>query len=64
MSAKGLFSFLAGAAIGAAAIWLATTDEGRAKVDEFKKKASEGIDSVKNKVSEKLDDLEEKVEGK
>lgn len=62
MSIKGLFTFIAGAAAGAAAIWLMTTDEGRAKTEEIKKKAAEGFESIKKKTAEGLDDLEEAVE--
>lgn len=52
MSAKGFISFLAGAAIGAVAVWLATSDEGREKVEELKKKASETLDGLEGKVEE------------
>ena len=58
MSTKGLFAFLAGAAAGAAAIWLMNTDEGRAKAEEIKKKASAGLEELENKV----EDLKEKAE--
>ena len=50
MSVKSLFSFLAGAAAGAAAIWLLTTEEGREKTEEIKKKAAEGIEELENAV--------------
>ena len=58
MSAKGFISFLAGAAIGAVAVWLATSDEGREKVEELKKKASETLEGLEGKV----EDLKAKAE--
>ena len=48
MSAKGLFAFIAGAAAGAAAIWLLKTDEGREKAEEIKKKAAAGLEELEN----------------
>ena len=50
MSVKSLFSFIAGAAAGAAVVWLMSTDEGRAKAEEIKKKAAEGLDEIENAV--------------
>lgn len=58
MSAKGLFAFIAGAAAGAAAIWLLNTEEGREKVDEIKKKAAAGLEEIENK----MEDLKGKAE--
>lgn len=58
MSAKGLFAFIAGAAAGAAAIWLLNTDEGREKVEEIKKKAAAGLEEIENK----MEDLKGKAE--
>lgn len=60
MSAKGLFAFIAGAAAGATAYWFLKTDEGRAKVEEIKKKAASGIEEIENAV----EDLKGKAEAK
>ena len=60
MSAKGLFAFIAGAAAGAAAIWLLKTEEGRQKAEEIKQKAAAGLDNLENAVG----DLKNKAEAK
>ena len=58
---KKLIAFLAGAAVGAAAIWLTTTEEGKAKVEEIKKKAAEGLDSLEATVGDLKDKAEASV---
>lgn len=58
MSTKGFLAFLAGAAAGAAAIWLAKTDEGREKIDQLKKKAASGLDELENAVENFKDKAE------
>jgi hypothetical protein len=58
MSAKGLFAFIAGAAAGAAAIWLLKTDEGREKAEEIKKKAASGLEELENAVENLKDKAE------
>ena len=60
MSVKSLFSFIAGAAAGAAVVWLMSTDEGRAKAEEIKKKAAEGLDEIENAIK----DFKAKAEAK
>jgi len=60
MSAKGLFAFIAGAAAGAAAIWLLKTEEGQQKAEEIKQKAAAGLDELENAVG----DLKNKAEAK
>lgn len=60
MSAKGLFAFIAGAAAGAAAIWLLKTEEGQKKAEEIKQKAAAGLDDLENAVG----DLKNKAEAK
>lgn len=58
MSTKGFLAFLAGAAAGAAAIWLTKTDEGREKIDQLKKKAASGLDELENAVENFKDKAE------
>lgn len=58
MSTKGILAFLAGAAAGAAAIWLTKTDEGREKIDQLKKKAASGLDELENAVENFKDKAE------
>lgn len=58
MNAKGLFSFIAGAAAGAAVIWLLKTEEGQQKAEEIKQKAAAGLDGLENAVG----DLKNKAE--
>lgn len=58
MSTKGFFAFLAGAAAGAAAIWLTKTEEGREKVDQIKKKAASGLNELENAVEDFKDKAE------
>jgi ElaB/YqjD/DUF883 family membrane-anchored ribosome-binding protein len=58
MSTKGFLAFLAGAAAGAAAIWLAKTDEGRETIDQLKKKAASGLDELENAVENFKDKAE------
>ena len=69
MSFKSTFSFIIGAAAGAAAVWLLTSEKGREKTSEFRQKAAEGFDTVKNKAKEvkaevisAVETIEEKVE--
>ncbi len=46
MSAKHFFSFLAGAAAGAAVAWLFTSEKGQETVAEIKEKAADGIEQL------------------
>lgn len=48
MSAKNFFSFLAGAAAGAALAWLFTSEKGQETVAEIKEKAADGIEQLGN----------------
>ena len=57
MSAKHFFTFLAGAAAGAAIAWLATSEKGQETVAELKEKATDGI----NQLGNTLGDFKEKA---
>lgn len=52
MSANHFFSFLAGAAAGAAVAWLLTSEKGQETVAEFKEKAAAGLDQLGNAVED------------
>jgi len=57
MSASKFFSFLVGAAAGAAAAWWLASDKGQETVAELKEKAAAGFDQLGNAV----DDLKQKA---
>jgi gas vesicle protein len=48
MSANNFFSFLAGAAAGAAVAWLLTSEKGQETVAEIKEKAADGFEQLGN----------------
>lgn len=48
MSASKFFSFLVGAAAGAAAAWLFTSEKGKETVADIKEKATAGFDQLEN----------------
>jgi gas vesicle protein len=52
MSANNFFSFLAGAAAGAAVAWLFTSEKGQETVAELKEKAAAGMDELGNAFEE------------
>jgi gas vesicle protein len=52
MSANNFFSFLAGAAAGAAVAWLLTSEKGQETVAELKDKAAAGMDQLGNAFEE------------
>jgi gas vesicle protein len=60
MSAKSFFSFLMGAAAGAAVAWLLTSEEGKQTAAELKAKAAAGLDQLENAV----EDIKAKAEVK
>lgn len=55
MSANRFFSFLLGAAAGAAAAWFFTTEKGQETVAEIKEKAAAGFDQLGNAVEDLKD---------
>ena len=52
MSANHFFSFLAGAAAGAAVAWLLTSEQGKETAAELKEKAVEGLNQLENAVED------------
>ncbi len=58
MNMNKFLAFLAGAAAGAAIVWLTTTEEGKEKVEEIKKKATQGLDDLENAVGNLKDKAE------
>ena len=52
MSANHFFSFLMGAAAGAAVAWLLTSEQGKETAAELKAKASAGLDQLENAVED------------
>ena len=52
MSANNFFSFLVGAAAGAAVAWLFTSEKGQETVAELKEKAAAGMDELGNAFEE------------
>jgi len=57
MSANNFFSFLAGAAAGAAVAWLLTSEKGQETVAEIKEKAADGFEQLGNA----FEDIKEKA---
>lgn len=52
MSANNFFTFLAGAAAGAAVAWLLSSEKGKQTVDDLKRKAAEGLGELENTVED------------
>ena len=52
MSANHFFSFLAGAAAGAAVAWLLSSEKGKETVETIKRRAAEGLDELQNAVED------------
>lgn len=52
MSANHFFSFLVGAAAGAAVAWLLTSEKGQETAAELKSKAAAGLDQLENAVED------------
>lgn len=52
MSANNFFTFLAGAAAGAAVAWLLSTEKGRQTAEELKRRAAEGLDELESMVED------------
>lgn len=52
MSANHFFTFLAGAAAGAAAAWLLCSERGKETVENIKRRAAEGLDELQNAVED------------
>ena len=52
MSSNNFFTFLAGAAAGAAVAWLLGTEKGRQTTDEIKNKAAEGREEIENAIKD------------
>lgn len=59
MSANNFFTFLVGAAAGAAVAWLLTSEKGQQTAQELKQRAAEGLGELENAV----EDLKFKAEG-
>ena len=59
MSANNFFTFLAGAATGAAVAWLLTSEKGKQTAEELKRRAAEDLGELENTV----EDLKFKAEG-
>ena len=57
MSANHFFSFLAGAAAGAAVAWLLSSEKGQETLTEIKDKASAGVDEL----GDTFEDLKDKA---
>ena len=60
MSSNHFFSFIVGAAAGAAVAWLLTSEKGQETAAELKEKASAGLDQLGNAV----EDFKAKAEAK
>ncbi|MBR1538856.1 MAG: YtxH domain-containing protein [Bacteroidales bacterium] len=52
MSANNFFTFLAGAATGAAVAWLLSSEKGRETAENIKRRAAEGLDQLENAVED------------
>ena len=52
MSANNFFTFLAGAAAGAAVAWLLSSEKGRETAENIKRRAAEGLDQLENAVED------------
>ena len=52
MSARHFFTFLVGAAAGAAVAWMVSSEKGKETVAEIKEKATEGFDQLGNALGE------------
>lgn len=58
MSSNNFFTFLVGAAAGAAVAWMLTSEKGKETAEELRRKAAEGLGELENKV----EDLKAKAE--
>ena len=50
MSANNFFTFLAGAATGAAVAWLLSSEKGKQAAEDLKQRAAEGLGELENAV--------------
>jgi len=58
MSSNNFFTFLVGAATGAAVAWLLSSEKGKETAENIKRRAAEGLDELENVV----EDLKSKAE--
>ena len=52
MSTNHFFTFLAGAATGAAVAWLLSSEKGRETTENIRRRAAEGLDQLENAVED------------